>query len=60
MVPTERISALTPTADAASVAGTASRMRVGIAAYPIPTPALATRQATISSHGELIRKNPTR
>ena len=57
VVPTERIRALTPTADAASVGGTASRIRVGIAAYPMPTPAEATRHATISSHGELIRKN---
>ena len=60
VVPTERMRALTPTAEAASLGGTESRIRVGIAAYPMPTPAEATQQATRSCHGELIRKKPTR
>src|ERR1700712_5824807 len=51
LVPIERISPLIPTAEPASVIGTESRIRVGIAAYPIPTPADATHEATSSCHG---------
>ena len=60
VVPTERIRALRPTADAASRIGAVSRIRVGIAAYPMPTPAEATQEATSSCHGASIRKNATR
>ena len=44
VVPTERISALMPTAEAASFMGTASMISVGIAAYPMPTPAEQTQR----------------
>ena len=60
LVPTERISPLMPTAEAASVIGTESRMRVGIAAYPIPTPADATHEASSSCHGASISSRATR
>ena len=60
VVPTERISALMPTAEPASFIGTASMISVGIAAYPMPTPAEQIREATRTCHGALIRKNERR
>src|SRR5699024_4465100 len=52
VVPIERISALTPTPAPASEAGEFSRINVGIAAYPIPTPAEATQVDRRSCQGE--------
>ncbi|GAB3196214.1 hypothetical protein GCM10027062_04950 [Nocardioides hungaricus] len=60
VVPTGRISEFRPTTDAASRTGTESRMRVGMAAYPMPTPALATQEATSSCHGASMRRNAVR
>jgi hypothetical protein len=54
VVPTDRMSELTPTEDEASVGGTLSRMRVGMAAYPMPTPAPAMHEAIMSCQGSLV------
>ncbi len=60
VVPTDRIRALSPTAEAASRIGTASRIRVGMAAYPMPTPAAHTHDASSSCQGAPIRNSATR
>ena len=60
VVPAERIRPLTPTAEAASRAGTESRISVGMAAYPMPTPAEATQDASSSCHGASIMTRATR
>jgi hypothetical protein len=49
-VPTERISAFRPFADAVSVTGTEPMISAGMAAYAMPTPApMITDAAMISS-----------
>jgi len=60
VVPMDRISALTPTAEPASLSGTLSMTRVGIAAYPMPTPAEAMHEASMSSHGASMRNSAVR